>query len=143
MICTASDIFRVLAYSDLAYSELCLFRYMQEYSNIFSIIKAYSRILRHYYGIVRLIQAYSAPCVTVAYSKPCETLTRHIQNPAIVRIVYSDISKAYSGIFRTLSDACICRSLAYSESWNIQKHSIIASQRIFRTLSCFSKALYL
>ena len=79
------------------------------------------------------IQAYSAPCVTgvfttlpylktLAYlepeacSKPCETLTRHIQNPAIARNVYSGIIQPYSGIFRTLCNACICRNLTYSES---------------------------
>ena len=60
-----------------------------------------------------------------AYLKPCETLTIHIQNPAIGH---------YSGIFRTLCNTCICRNLTYSESCNIQNSSIIASRRIFRIL---------
>ena len=46
-------------------------------------------------------------------------MTRHIQNPAMGH---------YSAIFRIfLYNACICRKLAYS--------SMIASRRIFRTLS--------
>ena len=64
-------------------------------------------LLKH----VRLIGAYSSPCITHAYLQPyhvpgpsvfrtgdipklCEALMRHIQNPAIVRTVYS-------GVFRT------------------------------------------
>ena len=42
MLCTTSDTFRILACS-----ELYLVRYIQTYSRISSIIKAYSRILRH------------------------------------------------------------------------------------------------
>ena len=38
-----------------------------------------------------------------AYSKPCETLTRHIQNSVTVKTAYSGIIQLYSGIFRTLS----------------------------------------
>ena len=49
--CTTSDIFRILAYS-----ELCLFRYMQNYSIILNIIKAYSCILKHFWGIYMHIQ---------------------------------------------------------------------------------------
>ena len=55
-LCTASDTFRILAYS-----ELCLFRYMQANSNMSSIIKTYSCIVTHYLGIFRFIQAYSEP----------------------------------------------------------------------------------
>ena len=48
MLCPVSEIFRILVYS-----ELCLFKYMQGYSSIFSIIKAYIEAsLRH-------IQVYS------------------------------------------------------------------------------------
>ena len=85
----------------LAYSKFYLFRYIQAYSSIFSIIKAYSCILTHSEGLFRLIQASSSPSVNLTYSqpchipslaylelesywKPCETLDRHIQNPAIV-----------------------------------------------------------
>ena len=104
------------------------FRYMPAYSIIFSVIKACSRILRHQ-GTFRLIQAQSAPCVTLTYLQPCHilspgifgtgvlfktlwTLTRHIQNTAI--------SGHYSVIFRTLCNACMCRNLAYSKYWSIQ-----------------------
>ena len=48
-------------------------------------------------------------------------------------------SPLYSEIFRTLCNAYIRRNLAYSESWNIQNPSIIASRRIFRTLSYLRK----
>ena len=105
-------------------------------------IQAFSALLRHihvYQGIFRLIQGYSAPCVTFAYSQPCyipnhegyskscETLIRHLQNPAIVRTVYSSIVQSYLGILETLCNTCICRNLAYSEFWNTQYPSIIAS----------------
>ena len=36
--------------------------------------------------------------------------------------------------FRTLCNSCTCRNLAYSEYWNIQHNSTIASRCIFRTL---------
>ena len=120
-------------------SELCLSRYMQTYSSILSIIKAYSRILRHF-------QAYSGKFSTLCnprifttifqaltylepevYSKACQNLIRHTQNPTIVRTFHSGIIQPYAGIFRTLCNTCICRNLAYSESWNVQNHSITGS----------------
>ena len=70
MLCAESDTFKILASL-----KLCLFRYIQTYSRIFSIGKAYSRILRH----LRHIQAYSGifnilcnPCIftTLSYSEP-------------------------------------------------------------------------
>ena len=72
---------------------------------------------------------------TKAYSKLCETLTGYIQNPAIVRIVYSGVIQSYSDIFRPLNNTCMCRNLAYSESWNIQKPGTLKTRYIFRTLS--------
>ena len=65
-----SPLLLINLYSDLilrifkimAYSEISLFRYMQAYSKIFSIIKAYSQILRHYYGLFRIIPACSQTC---------------------------------------------------------------------------------
>ena len=87
-------------------------------------------------NIIRLIQAYLAPYVTLIYSQPC-----HIPSPgifrtwsifktlqkfhqaysvlSIVRIAYSGIIKSYSAIFRSLCNAWICRNLAYLESRNI------------------------
>ena len=109
-----------------------------------------------YKNIIRLIQAYLAPCVTLIYSQTC-----HIPSPGIfrtrvifktlqkfhqayselnvVRIAYSAIIQSYSTICRSLCNACICRSLAYLESWNIQNPSIIGSHHIFRTLSYLHK----
>ena len=79
---------------------------------------AYSDICSH------LIQAYTAPCITLAYSK-----TYHIPNPGIFRTggifktlrnfdqVYSErycshnsLFRYYSAIFRTLGNDCICRN---------------------------------
>ena len=91
IICTVSDTFRIQAYS-----ALCFFIYIPVYSIIISIIKTYSRILRHYYSIFRLIQTFSAlrnlrifktgglfktlSNVDQAYSEPCHRpLCSHIQ----------------------------------------------------------------
>ena len=62
MLFTASNTFRILTYSAL------FFRYIRVYLIIFSV-KAYFRIFRHYYCTFRLIQAYSAPCLTLACSQ--------------------------------------------------------------------------
>ena len=146
MLCTASDTFRILVYSALFF-----FRYMQAYSVVFSVIKAYSSILRHYYGIFRLIQAYSAPCVSLTYLQPC-----HILSPCIFRTrglfkTLWNVDQPYSEPYhralfihiQAYSKPCATLAyeresseyLAYSKSWNIQCPSIIASQRVFRALS--------
>ena len=74
----------------------------------------------------RLLQAYSAPCVTLAYSqpchivspgifrtgrlsKPCEKFTRHIQNPAM------GITQPYSEPYATF---------AYAKTWPTQNPGI-------------------
>ena len=59
-----------------------------------------------------------------AYLKLCEMLNRHIQNPVIGH---------YLAILRALCSSCICKDLAYAESYNIDNPSIIAPQRTFRT----------
>ena len=74
-----------------------------------------------------------------AYPKRFEILSRHLQNPPMGRGVYSSIIKPYLSILETLCNACICRNLAYSESWNTQYPSIIALPRIFKTLPYFRK----
>ena len=127
-------------------------------------IKAYSAFLRHIHTYWGFIEAYTSLfkhiqhpvqplhiCATLAifpvlaylgletYSKPCETFTRHMQNPAIVRTVYSGIIQSYSDIFRTFCNACKCKNLVYLESWNIQNPSIIVSWDIFITLSYLQK----
>ena len=87
--------------------------------------------------MIRLIEAYTSPCVTLpihnlvilqalpylereAYSKPCENLSRYIQNPAIVRTVYS-------GVIQPYSEPCV--TLSYAETWHVW------NPVIFRTLS--------
>ena len=52
-------------------------------------------------------------------------LTRHIQ-------ILPGHYQPYSGIFRNLCNACICRNLAYLKSWNIPNPSITASWYIFK-----------
>ena len=99
------------------------------------------------------IQAYSAPCVILAYSQLC-----HILNPDIFRTgglfkILWNVNQTYSGpstkgilqayldIFRILGNAYIRRTLAYLESWNSQNPSVIGSRRIFRTLSYYENLL--
>ena len=129
----------------------------------------------HIYVYWGIIKAYSEPRVTLAYSQPC-----HIQSLGIFRTegifktlwnfdqahsepchrtIYSDIIQPYSGIFRTLCNACIswniqnisiptpvqnpviftkigkpCVTLAYWQFWNNQNPDIFKTQRIFRIL---------
>ena len=122
------------------------FRYMPAYSFMFRAIKIFthietSRHIQSYSGIFSTL-CNSRVCTTlschilspntfklVAYFKPCETLTRHIQNSAMGH---------YAAIFwhiKTLCNTCICRNLGHSESWNIQNLHIIVSRSIFRALS--------
>ena len=108
---------------------------MLAYSIIFSIVKAYSRILRHYLGIFKLIEAYSALCVTLTYSQRCdilnpgifrpegylksyEKLTRHIQNPVIEH--YSVILRYIQNLKQCLhtQKAGILGVLEYSEPFH-------------------------
>ena len=49
------------------------------------------------------------------YSKQCKTSPRYIQNPAIIRIVYSGIIHSYSSILRTFCYPCICCMLEILE----------------------------
>ena len=120
--------------------------FFQVYASIFNHIqryKAYLCVLRHYQGTFRSIPGYSAPCVTLhihnlaifwalayleleAYLKPRETLTSHTKN---FQALFSHIQAS--------SEPCTTLTYAetqYSESWNIQNTSIIASWGIFRTL---------
>ena len=99
MLSTVSDTFKILACSAL------FFWYMPTYLIKFSVIFIVLRHIHAHWDIIMtysgFIQAYSAPCVALAYSwpchirspsvfrtrdvlkKPCETLTRHFQKPAI------------------------------------------------------------
>ena len=144
-----SGIFRTL------FIQLCsgILKHIQHYSNILRDTETLFRHIQAYYGIFRTL------CVTLVYRRPCHTLsprifradgifraghiqnpeTKYIQNPSIVRTVYSSIIQPFSGIFRTLCSPCICENLAYFEPWNIQNHSIIASRQILRTLSYLQK----
>ena len=117
---------------------------MPAYSIIFSVIEAYSHIMRHYFVKFGLIQACSAPCVTLTFSqpfhmvspgifgtrglfKPCETFTRNIRNPAM------GIIQPYSEPYAMLAYAKIwhTQNLEYSElfhnyiSTQIQKPAIL------------------
>ena len=101
------------------------------YSGIFKHIhinKEHSSILRHYQGIFRLSQAYSAFCVTLAYSQ-----SSHILSPDIFKTRGSKRSETLTSIFRTLPQskqfiqALFSHIQAYSEtcaSLHMQKPSI-------------------
>ena len=104
----------------LAKSALWFLRYMPVYSIILSIIKAYSRILRHY----------STPCVTLAYSG-----TSHILSPGIFRT--GGLFETLSNLDQTYSELCHstlfshiqaysehCATLAYGETWHTRNHGI-------------------
>ena len=131
MLCTASDTFRII----LAYSVLCFFRYTSAYSIIFSILKGYSLILRHYYyGIFRVIQAYSSPFVILPYSQPY-----HILSPGIFRIrglfkTLWNIDEAYSEPFHRVLFSHIqaysepYAKLAYAETWYTQNPEIFRAR---------------
>ena len=127
MLCTASGIFRTLEYS-----ELCLIRYLQAYSIIFSSFKGYLRILKHYYDI----QPSSAPCVTLIHSQPC-----HAPSPGIFAWtwnifktlwnfdqVYSELYhiKVYSGVIQAYSEPSV--TLAFAETWHISNPGIFRTQ---------------
>ena len=116
---------------------------MPAYLIIFSVIKTYSCLLRHYQGIFRHIQHLVQPLhihlaifwalaylEQNAYLKPCETLTRYIQNPVLGH---------YSAIFRHIQNLVqrlhmqkpdILEILEYSETFHncilthIQNHVI-------------------
>ena len=107
-----------------------LFKHFQGYSGTFSTvepcsgilrdIKSFWGIFRHYQGILSHFQAYSEFCVNLSIyncsifwtyahlesetsSKTCRTckMIRHIQNPGIIKTLYSSILKdtyGYSGI---------------------------------------------
>ena len=142
LLCTASDTFRILTYS-----ELCLFRYMQPHPTIYNIIKS------HIEALLRHDQPYSGIYSTLC--NPCNLQPCHTSSPSIFRKrsifktlwkfeqVYSEpchsqnsLFRRYSAIFRTLYNAFICRNLACLESCNIQNPFITVSQHIFRKLSC-------
>ena len=124
MLFTASDTSRILAYS--------AFCFLQVYASIFNHIQRFWGILTHIETLLRHIQAYSAPCGTLAYSQPChilnpsifsigglfkpyETLTRHIHSTAIGH--YSTIFRHIQNLAQNLhtQKTCMIGILEYSE----------------------------
>ena len=83
-----------------------LLRHTQAYSSMFSTLSI-PRIFTTFFTNILTTIFWAVPYLkTVALLKPCETLTRHIQNPAIGR---------YSAIFMHISEPCA--ALAYAETW--------------------------
>ena len=70
---------------------LALLRHIQAYSGIFSTL-----CNRHILTTAPYSEPWHIYKQSHIYSKPCETLTRLIQNPTIVRTVYSSIIQPYS-----------------------------------------------
>ena len=92
-------------------------------------IQAYLGIFMHipaYLDIIRQIQAYSEPCVTLTYSEPCVTLTYsepwQIQNQTCIQNPGKFITRR------------VCRILVYSEPWFVQNSGIFITRGIFMTL---------
>ena len=96
---------------------------------IFNIINAYSRIPRHYQDTFRLIQAYSAPCVTFAHSEPCHILSPAIFRTGVIIKTLWNFEKAYSALYHRTVYSAFFRytetylesdvTLAYAETWHI------------------------
>ena len=87
---------------------------------IFTHTHAYSDIIRDIQAYSGIIEGYSEPCVTPAYSE-----LWYIQNPGIYKI---------RSIFRTLSKTLAhSEPETYSESWAIQNPGIFRT--ILRILS--------
>ena len=102
-----------------------IFKHIQHYYGIFTQIETLLRHIQAYSGIFRTLCNLAiflalAYLELEAYSKPYETLTRHIQNSAIVRTVYSDIIQPYSAIFRVLRNPCILAAI-----WNVGNPGIL------------------
>ena len=100
----------------LAYSELCLFTYMQEFSSILSI-KAYSQILKSTLCNLHIF-------TTLPYFQPWHIENqRYIQNPVklsqgifrTLPLLEQSIQALFNHIqtCRTFCNACTCKNLAY------------------------------
>ena len=99
-----------------------LFRYIQVYSSIVSIIKVYSGIIKVYLRLFRPIQNplyfYHFCNLTIfqalaylnveGYSRHSETLAMHIQNSVTVRTVY----QAFSSHIQAYSEPCLTHASA-------------------------------
>ena len=95
-----------------------------------------------YSGMLRHIQAYwsIAKAHSGFYSGIFSTLCNpHIYNFAIVRAIYSGVIQPYLGILRTFRNVCICRPLAYLESWNMTSNSMIGSSEHTQNPVIFTK----
>ena len=115
----------------------CEIKAIPAYLGIFTHIQAYSGIFRHVQTIrliQKIIQAYSEPCVTLAYS-----VLQYIQNLGIFKTRGIFITLAYSvlwyiqnlSIFKTRG---IFRTLLYPKLWHIQNQRNIQNSGLFRTL---------
>ena len=95
------------------------FRHIQAYSGILRHIQTYPDIIRDIKPYSGIIQAYSEPCVTLAYSE-----LWYIQNP---------------DIFKT---TCIFRILVHKKLWYIQNQRHIQNPELFRTLGYSQSEAY-
>ena len=95
------------------------FKQIQAYSHIFRHIQAYSDISRHNQAYSGIIQLYSEPCVTLAYSE-----LWYIQNPGIfkTRGIFSNL--IHPKLWHIQNQRHIQNS-GYSRPWDIQnrRHS--------------------
>ena len=104
--------------------------YMLTYSIIFSVIKAQSRILRHYQGLFRLIQGYLANCVTLTYSQPWDIFNTGIFRTQSLFKTLQNIDQTYlkpchRGLFSHIqTNSERCAMLAYAETWHTQNPGI-------------------
>ena len=93
---------------------------------LLSSIKTYSGTFISYLDTLNHVVAYLEPCVTLAYSE-----FWHIQNPIYIQ----NSVKAYFGIFRTLFNVRMLRTLPYLELCHIQDFGIFRTKDTFTTMS--------
>ena len=120
------------------------------YNQAYLALLIHSRILIHYEGIFRhshtLAISWTPNPGIVKFGGILKTLCNFDQAYSEPCHSQHSLFNHYSVIFRhmqNLRSAYICRNLAYSESWNIQNPSIIASRGIFRTISYLRKCVNL
>ena len=95
----------------------------QVYAGIFNHIEHYYSIFTHSETLFRFIQAYSTPCVTLAYWQPCHILSLGIFRIGSLFQTLWNVDQAYSehchrtlfSHIQTYSEPCA--TLAYAETW--------------------------
>ena len=95
--------------------------YAEPYRTL-SQIQTYSGVFTSYLDILSHVVTYLETCLTLTYLEPC-----HFQNPSMFRIRDIFRTLPYFGIFGTLCNARMLRTLPYLELCHIQNFVYIGS----------------